>query len=257
MPRHARLRIEGLPLHVIQRGNNRGRCFFGERDCGLYLALLGELAPKHGCDVHAYVLMPNHVHLLLSPRVPLSASVLMKHLGQRYVQYVNRKHARTGSLWEGRFRSCIVDSDGYFLRCQRYVELNPVRAGIVRHPSDYPWSSHAANASGANSEIVIPHPLYLALGIDAGDRFANYCALIQEGIGNRELEEIRSATNGGFVLGSKAFKARLEAIMGRRTSPGANGRPPRSKPRPGFFPAENRGLSPVSGLDQELAAALP
>lgn len=257
MPRHARLRIAGLPLHIIQRGNNRTRCFFGEGDCGLYLALLRELAPRHGCDVHAYVLMTNHVHLLLTPRAPLSASVLMKHLGQRYVQYVNRTHARSGSLWEGRFRSCIVDSDGYFLRCQRYVELNPVRAGMVAHPRDYPWSSHEANASGAASDLIVPHPQYLALGADASHRFANYRPLLQEGVGDAELKEIRSATNAGYVLGSEVFKARMESIMGRRTSPGATGRPRKGGTTPGFLPAEKRGLSPVSGFDQELSLALP
>lgn len=225
MPRRARLRIEGLPLHLIQRGNNRTSCFFSEGDYRLYLGLLQELAPKHGCHVHAYVLMTNHVHLLLTPRAAPSASLLMKHLGQRYVQYVNRTHGRTGSLWEGRFRSSIVDSDGYFLRCQRYVELNPVRARMVAHPREYPWSSHDANALGAPSLLVVPHDEYLTLGSDPQERSASYRALLQEVMSDRELEEIRSAVNGGFALGGEAFKARLDSILGRRTSAARPGRP--------------------------------
>ncbi|HET6266011.1 MAG TPA: transposase, partial [Usitatibacter sp.] len=124
-----------MPLHVIQRGNNRGDCFFAVRDYTAYLGMLQELAAEHGCAVHAYVLMTNHVHLLLTPQRADSAALLMKNLGQRYVQLVNRRHGRSGSLWEGRFRSCIVDSDQYLLRCYRYIEMNPVRASMVGDPA--------------------------------------------------------------------------------------------------------------------------
>jgi putative transposase len=147
MPRHARLRIGGLPLHVIQRGVNRCACFGDESDYGVYLALLEELSTRYECAMHAYVLMTNHVHLLVTPPEPDGASKLMKHLGQRYVQYFNRRHKRTGSLWEGRFRSSLIDSEGYLMRCHRYVEMNPVRAGMVQRPSDYRWSSHGSNES--------------------------------------------------------------------------------------------------------------
>src|SRR5258706_3286643 len=163
MPRHARLRIAGHPLHIIQRGVNRAACFAGDSDRILYLALLEELAGQQACAIHAYVLMTNHVHLLLSGDRSDAPSALMKHLGQRYVQTFNRKHGRTGSLWEGRFRSSIVDSDGYLLRCQRYIEMNPIRAGMVTRPDDYPWSSYASNANGAPSTILSPHWLYLSL----------------------------------------------------------------------------------------------
>lgn len=141
MPRRARLSLPGIPWHIIQRGNSRSVCFYDEEDCRRYLDELSELAPRFGCAVHAYVLMTNHVHLLLTPVREDSAALLMKHLGQHYVQYVNRVYRRSGTLWEGRFRSCLTQSEDYVLACYRYIELNPVRAGMVRHPGDYRWSS--------------------------------------------------------------------------------------------------------------------
>lgn len=148
MPRRARLLLPGVPLHIIQRGNNRQACFFGDDDYGFYLDWLTEHARKTGCKVHAYVLMTNHVHLLLSSSKPEGAGALMKALGQRYVQYVNRTYHRSGTLWEGRFRSCLVQEEAYLLACQCYIELNPVRAGMVRRPGDYRWSSYRANGLG-------------------------------------------------------------------------------------------------------------
>ena len=157
MPRRARLRIADAPLHIIQRGNNRNACFFADYDYGCYLHHLGELAARHACAIHAYVLMTNHVHLLLTPRGPDGASLLMKHLGQRYVQYVNRVYKRSGTLWEGRFRSSIVQAETYLLRCLRYIELNPVRAGMVDSPGAYRWSSFRANALGERNPLLTPH----------------------------------------------------------------------------------------------------
>ena len=186
MPRRARLRIEGLPLHIMQRGNNRCACFFEPGDYCWYLDLLTDRAAAHDCAVHAYVLMTNHVHLLLTPERADGASWLMKDMAQRYAQRVNHFRKRTGSLWEGRFRSCIVDSDLYLLTCQRYIEMNPVRAGIVNHPADYAWSSYRANAHGTASTCLKPHP------------------------------QIRHATQGGFALGSEAFVDRLADELGIR-----------------------------------------
>lgn len=142
MPRRPRLALPGIPLHLIQRGNNRQACFFAEDDYRIYLDWLTEYASKSGCRVHAYVLMTNHVHLLVSADSTTAPGALMKALGQRYVQYVNRTYLRSGTLWEGRYRSCPVDQEAYLLACQRYIELNPVRAAMVRHPADYPWSSY-------------------------------------------------------------------------------------------------------------------
>ena len=144
MPRRARLSLPGVPWHIIQRGNNRSVCFHAEDDYQFYLHYLKEFADKFGCALHAYVLMTNHVHLLLTPARDDSAALMMKHLGQRYVQYVNRTYRRSGTLWEGRFRSCLTQSEDYVLACYRYIELNPVRAGMVLKPQDYRWSSYHA-----------------------------------------------------------------------------------------------------------------
>ena len=140
--------LAGVPVHVIQRGNNRGACFVDDEDRNFYLFHLARGLGRCGCQLHAYCLMTNHVHLLLTPEGAESCAVLMKHMGQLRSQYFNKRYGRTGSLWEGRFRSCLVQSEGYVLACYRYIELNPVRASLVIHPGDYPWSSHRNNALG-------------------------------------------------------------------------------------------------------------
>jgi putative transposase len=218
MPRTARFRIPGYPVHVIQRGNNRSACFVRDKDRILYLALLEELSRSEHCPVHAYVFMTNHVHLLVTPGERDSLSELMRKLGQRYVQHFNRVHRRTGGLWEGRFRSCLVDSQTYFLRCHRYIELNPVRAGMVQRPSEHVWSSYRVNALGESSSLIEPHSTYLALGRDPAQRRTAYRYLFKADLTNAELTEIRVAANSGFALGSKAFIAELERISGRRAA---------------------------------------
>ena len=216
MPRRARVRYAGVPLHVIQRGNNRTACFFAEQDYRFYLYQLEELARRFECGVHAYVLMTNHVHLLITPSETDSASLLMKHPGQRYVQYVNRVYRRSGTLWEGRFKSSLVQRQGYLLKCQRYIELNPVRAGMVPHPRDYPWSSYRVNGDLRNSALVTPHDGYVALGETPEQRAAAYRCLFQFELDEEDLKEIRSAANGGFALGNQRFKDDLAAMLGRR-----------------------------------------
>jgi len=225
MPRRARLRIADMPLHIIQRGNNRGACFFTDADYLVYLRHLRELAARLACCVHAYVLMTNHVHLLLSSREPDGASNLMKHLGQRYVQYVNRTYKRSGSLWEGRFRSSIVQAENYLLRCYRYIELNPVRAGMVAHSADYRWSSFGANAMGKPDHIVTPHPVYLALANDDAVRRSAYLEMFRGESDASELEQIRSAGSAGYALGDECFRKQIAHALGRRAGPGKPGRP--------------------------------
>ncbi|HUL92040.1 MAG TPA: transposase [Burkholderiales bacterium] len=225
MPRRARLRIAGAPLHIIQRGNNRGACFFADQDYGRYLQHLEELALRYACAIHAHVLMSNHVHLLLTPGRPEGASPLMKHLGQRYVQYVNRVYGRSGTLWEGRFRSSIVQAEAYLLRCQRYIELNPVRAGMVDSPGAYRWSSFGANALGRRDTLITPHPVFRALGLDDSSRRAAYLELFRSELASGELEEIRVSTNAGYALGSERFRKEIAAALGRRAGPGRSGRP--------------------------------
>ena len=218
MPRRARLKVAGLPMHIVQRGNNRGPCFVADSDRLVYLALLEERAALFECAVHAYVLMSNHVHLLLTPSRPEGASRLMKHLGQEYVQYVNRSHSRTGSLWEGRFRSSPVDTEGYLIRCYRYIEMNPVRAGMTTRPGEYPWSSYRVNAWGRASTLVSPHSSYLALGATQSARLRAYERLFDEPLAQAHVEEIRAAVNGGFVLGSDDFAESLAESIGRTVS---------------------------------------
>ena len=237
MPRRARLKVVGLPLHLIQRGNNRSACFYADEDYSLYLHHLGELARKFHCALHAYVLMTNHVHLLLTPARLDGPSLLMKHLGQRYVQYVNRVYRRSGTLWEGRFRSSIVQQQDYLLRCYRYIELNPVRAGMVRHPREYGWSSYCTNAEGKSSRLVNAHEEYLALGRQEEERLATYRALFRTELDPKEVDEIRSAVNGGFALGNERFKAEIAAMLGRRVEPGKSGRPRNPKRIEGVQPA--------------------
>jgi putative transposase len=225
MPRRARLRVENLPLHIIQRGNNRGACFFDAPDYQVYLQNLGRLAESFECSVHAYVLMTNHVHLLLTPTRVDGASLLMKNLGQRYVQYVNRVYGRSGTLWEGRFRSSLVQSQRYFICCQRYIELNPVRAAMVARTGDYAWSSYRANALGVSDPLIRPHPEYLALGAHEDERQAAYRGLFEEDLPLPMIERIRAAANSGYAFGSPEFEIDLARQLGRRTVKGLPGRP--------------------------------
>ena len=226
MPRRARLSLAGVPLHIIQRGNNRSVCFYAEDDYLFYRHHLGELAERFGCAIHAYVLMTNHVHLLLTPARADSASLLMKHLGQRYVQYINRQYQRSGTLWEGRFRSCLTQSQDYVLACYRYIELNPERAGMVRHPRDYRWTSYPANAEGKGDRLLTAHAQYLRLGTDAQQRREAYRALFKAHVDEELLSQIRQATNGNYALGDARFQAQIAKALGRRVVRGKAGRPP-------------------------------
>lgn len=168
--------------------------------------------------------MTNHVHLLATAGHEDSVSHLMKQFGQRYAQYFNRMHNRTGPLWEGRFRSCMVDTEGYLLTCHRYIECNPVRAGMVADPGDYPWSSYRCNALGVFDPLVTPHPLVDSLGPDACSRRGAYRDLFAEPLSGPMLDEIRTMTNSGFALGSRAFKERVGAALSRRVAWVGSGR---------------------------------
>ncbi|MGA2287741.1 transposase, partial [Bradyrhizobium sp.] len=229
MPRRSRITVAEVPVHIIQRGNNRGACFFADADYELYLAHLQALAAKFECAVHAYCLMTNHVHLLLTPRKADGCALLMKHLGQRYVQHVNRTYRRSGTLWEGRFRSCLAQSERYVLACYRYIELNPHRAGMASHPRQYRWSSYRINAEGMASHLIEPHDQYVRLGRRPEARHEAYRALFREAFDEAVVNEIRAATNGGFVLGAARFQEKIAAMLGRRVTPGQAGRPPRKE----------------------------
>ncbi|MBI4006647.1 MAG: transposase [Gammaproteobacteria bacterium] len=225
MPRRPRLAVAGIPWHIIQRGNNHSACFYAEQDYQYYLQTLREQAEKYQCAIHAYVLMTNHVHLLLTPAKTESASLLMKHLGQRFVQYINRSYRRSGTLWEGRFKSCLAQEEDYVLVCYRYIELNPVRAGMVQHPGEYPWSSYRYNGDGKENSLLKPHDHYLGLGVDQRERCANYRSLFKAHLDSSTINEIRKATNGNYVLGNDRFKDEIEDRLQRRVTPGKSGRP--------------------------------
>ena len=222
MPRQARLVLPDVALHVIQRGHNRQHCFRQETDHLVYLALLQELLRKTTCALHAYCLMTNHVHLMLTPPSADACARLMRNLGQRYVQYFNRRYERSGTLWEGRFRSCVIDSARYALACYRYIELNPVRAGMVPSASAYRWSSHNGNSGRAKDSLLSPHPEYRALAQDDARRPVVYSRLFDANEEPGFLAAIRGATNGGFPLVGEELKAQV-AAMGRQVAPGKPG----------------------------------
>jgi putative transposase len=224
MPRRPRLNLATVPLHIIQRGNNRQACFFGEEDYRFYLYWLKKGAEKYGCDIHAYVLMTNHVHLLLTPQGKTSASGLMQSLGRRYVQYVNRIYKRSGTLWEGRFKASLVNAEEYLLLCQRYIELNPVRAGMVRDPGAYPWSSYRGHGLGERNELIHDHELYLALGTRPEERQRAYRELFRAQMDEEATAAIREATNKELILGNERFRQEIEESLGRRIAPRKRGR---------------------------------
>lgn len=174
--------------------------------------------------MHAYVLMTNHVHLLMTSADADGIPQLMKLLGQRYVRHVNRAQQRTGTLWEGRYRSCLVDTEGYLLACHRYIELNPVRAGLVGHPAEYPWSSYRANALGEGDPVLSPHPVMGSLGRDPAERQAAYRELFQHDLAPQVIEEIRASTNGGFVVGGERFQKAMANLLQRQVVPLTRGR---------------------------------
>lgn len=224
MPRLPRFDLPGYPQHVIVRGNNRARIFHREDDYDFYLEKLKQACDRNGCDVHAYVLMTNHVHMLVTPQRKQTIGKALQMLGRYYVQYFNRSYQRTGTLWEGRYKATLVDSERYLLTCYRYIELNPIRAGgMAEHPSQYPWSSYPCNALGQADEVVVPHPEYLALGKDAEARQQAYRALFKNHIGEKKLQEIREATNKAWVLGSGQFKEQMERQVKRPVAPRKRG----------------------------------
>jgi REP-associated tyrosine transposase len=224
MPRLPRYAAPGTPQHVIQRGNNRCALFARHEDYLFFRECLRAACERHRCRIHAYVFMTNHVHLLVTPESDSGLSRVMQSVGRRYVRYFNDLHGRTGTLWEGRYRASLVQTDPYLLACYRYIELNPVRAGLTTHPRDYAWSSHHANAFGREDPMVILHESYTALGRGSRERQAAYRALFEKQLDDDTLNSIRAATNKGWALGSKTFRDEVAALLGHRTQPISAGR---------------------------------
>lgn len=225
MPRLPRIDLPGMPQHLVQRGVDRQPCFFCDEDRRRYLAELRVTAGTLDCHIHAYVLMSNHVHLLATPTARGDLGRMMQSLGRRYVRYINDRHGRTGTLWEGRFRACLIESEHYLLLCQRYIELNPIRAAVVADPGEYPWSSYRSNALGAQDALLRSHAVYDALGPDAAARRDVYRRWIAQAMAEDDLAAIRIYLQRQHALGTDRFQQHVSAILGRRAEPGRNGRP--------------------------------
>ena len=225
MPRKPRFNLPGIPQHVIQRGNNRAPCFYSEDDYRRYLDDLLEASKKMDCRIHAYVLMTNHVHLLVTPMQNDALSNMMQSLGRRYVRYINKLYQRSGTLWEGRYKSSLIDSDQYLLTCMRYIELNPIRARMVEHPSEYRWSSYHTNAHDEHNPLIESHPVYLAQGLSKEACRVAYRELFRNHIDDNTLHEIRDTLNHELVLGRSYFKDKIEEQTKRKTRLGQPGRP--------------------------------
>ncbi len=229
MPRLPRLAPIGVPQHLIQRGNNHQSCFYSKKDFAAYAHWLHEAADKNKVHIHAWVFMDNHVHLLATPNRVNAISKMMQSLGRQYVQYFNYTHKRSGTLWEGRYKSCLIDSENYLLACYRYIELNPVRANIVSHPARYYWSSFATNALGKDSALCSPHPVYLSLGIDKDKRLKAYQKLFNADLENDFIRDIRATTNRGLIVGSEQFKDEIENMLHYSVRANPVGRPKKTK----------------------------
>lgn len=248
MARQRRLVVPATSLHIVQRGHDRRACFRHETDYLVYLSNLNELRARIGCVIHAYCLMTNHVHLLVTPSTSEACSELMRNLGQRYVQYFNRRYDRSGTLWQGRFRSCLVDSAAYVLACYRYIEMNPVRAGMVSKAIEYPWSSHAGNVGTHDNRLLMPHAEYLALAADDDARRAAYRGLFIQPEDAGFLSSVRDATNGGFALVGDGLKSRLPIDVQKRLKRKQPGPPPNSPaPERNSNIQEELGLRPRTG----------
>jgi putative transposase len=224
-PRRSRIHLDGVPLHIVQRGHNREPCFFAEDDYGTYLHWLSKAVAESECALHAYVPMTNHVHLLLTPKKAEAVPKLIISLGRRYVQYINRSYRRTGTLWDSRYKSSLVQAETYLLACQRYIELNPVRAAMVDDPAHYRWTSYRANGLGHPDVRLSPHPLYSALGQDDKDRQAAYRGLFRAHLDRTAIDDIRLALNQGPPLGNERFYAKIEQMTGIRREAKPRGRP--------------------------------
>ena len=228
MPRQPRLVIVGYPHHIILRGNNKNSIFYNDEDMSFFIKCLKESKEKIKSKIYAYCLMTNHVHLLIEPLTEDNLGSLIQSLGRKYVQYINKKYKRTGTLWEGRFRSSLVDKDRYLLACSRYIELNPVRAKIVNYPGDYPWSSFGFRAEGKQDALLNQDPVYLGLGKTEKERQLNYKKWFLDSIPEQELKLIRYTTQKGGVVGDKEFIDKISRLLGRNVVLRHRGRPQKS-----------------------------
>mgnify|MGYP001825734543 FL=1 len=225
MARKPRFALPGYPQHIIQRGLNRQACFFAIKDYRLYLELLEEASEKYECHVHAYVLMTNHVHLLVTPQQSYGISFMMQRLAQRYVRAINRNYGRTGTLWNGRYKAGLVDTEAYLMTCMRYSVLIPVRANMGSRPAESPWSSYRHNGGACPDKVVKPHPLYIQLDKCRINRCAVYRGMFAAHIEQGMLDQIRDTLNMELALGSAGFRKQVQTLLGQQTERKPLGRP--------------------------------
>jgi putative transposase len=225
MPRKPRFYLPGVPVHAVQRGRNRDAVFYEDSDYRSYLDWLMEGAERYKCDIHAYVLMTNHVHILATPSYAEGMSRMMQYVGRRYVPYINYHYGTSGSIWEGRYKASIVQEDDYLLSCMRYIELNPVRANMVKHPREYRWSSYRANGEERDDLLITPHQAYLSINKRAEKRIEAYRALFKVHIDDDELKQIRTTLQTGTPLGNDRFRCQVEAKLKMKVGQARRGRP--------------------------------
>ncbi|MES9902063.1 MAG: transposase [Sedimenticola sp.] len=229
MPRKPRFVIPGVPLHIVQRGHSHEPVFFEAEDYSAYLGWLKDGADRYQCEIHAYVLMTNHVHILVTPGGIDSVTRMIQYVGRHYVPFINQKYGKSGSLWEGRYKASLVQEETYLLSCMRYIELNPVRAGMVKSPAHYRWSSYRANAQGKENELIKKHRLYQKLDKNAFGRQTAYKALFKAYIDLSIHDDIRSAWQTGTPLGNDLFKEKVESTLKQKVGQARRGRPNKQK----------------------------
>ncbi len=225
MPRKPRFIIPGVPVHIVQRGHSLEPVFFEDSDYAAYRDWLLEGSRRYQCDIHAYVFMTNHVHILATPSDSIGITRMMQYVGRRYVPYINQAYGSSGSIWEGRYKASLVQEEGYLLTCMRHIELNPVRVNLVRQPAQYRWSSYCHNAKGQADDLVTPHPLYLSLGKGAKSRITAYDALFKVHVDTETLTTIRAAWQTGTPLGNDYFREQVEKKLGCKVGQDRRGRP--------------------------------
>lgn len=229
MPRKRRFFLPNIPVHIVQRGHSRESVFFDEADYQAYLNWLSEALKRYGCALHAYVLMTNHIHLLVTPKDQQGISRMMQYIGRHYVPYINSTYGTSGSIWDGRFKASLIHDVEYLLACMRYIELNSARANMVKAPAHYRWSSYRCNAQGKLSEIITPHPLYNTLGRDMVGRCVGYKALFKAHVEDIEINDISAAWQTGTPLGNENFRDKLEQKLQLKLGQARRGRPSNPK----------------------------
>jgi len=225
MARKPRIFVADLPYHVVQRGNNKNPIFFSEKDYLFFLTALREAKIKYPCLIYSYCLMPNHFHLLIQPKEKDNISLLLKLLGSKYVRYVNKVYGRSGTLWEGRFKCSVIDAEEYFLTCLRYIEMNPLRAGLVNKIENYPWSSYKCRAFGENDYLTDFDVWYSELSSRSFQRQLIYRCQFQGGLNNSGFDLIREMTGRGAVIGGETFKVKIEQLINQKIIIRKPGRP--------------------------------